>query len=182
MGISSRLPGRQQLSQVYAIIVLLLYGWMTWWFLFRFTTWRLYLNAWEIAGVLAFSLTTTLVESALVFFVLLILALLLPQKWLGDVFVARGGMLAAAGLIYMMYLDDQLKHEMLFPALPTAPWLLVLPLAGILVLVYAAGHFPWLRRAVESLADRATVFLYLLMPLSAVSVLVLAARLLTGAI
>jgi len=178
---SSRLPDRLQAARVFAIIVLMLYGWMMWWFLFRFTTWRLYLDLWELAGVLAFSLTTALLESALVFCLPAALALILPRPWFRDAFVSRGGMLAAASLLYMMFLDDRLKHEMVFPQIPTSPWLLALPLAAIPLLVVAAGRIPWLRRAVESMADRATVFLYVFMPLSAVSLALLCVRWVIGA-
>lgn len=154
---------------------------MTWWFLFRLTTWRVYLNPWELAGVLAFSLVLTFTESILVFCVPVILGLCLPRSWFREVFVARGGMLAATGLIYMMFLDDQLKHEMLFPTLPIQPWLLVLPLVAVPVMVFAAGRMASLRRIVESFADRATIFLYLLMPLTAISVFVIGARWVIGA-
>jgi hypothetical protein len=180
LAISSRLPSRQQAAQVYAVIVLLLYGWMMWWFLFRFTTWRLYLTAWEIGGVLAFSIVTAFLESILVALVLLAITFCLPRSWIRDSFVARGAMLAGATLLYMMYLDDQFKHEMLFPGLPKPLWLLALPLAAVPIVTYASGRIPWLRRLVESFADRATVFLYLLVPLSALSVLVLVVRLVTA--
>ena len=181
MDISSRLPDRQQAAQVYAVIVLMLYGWMIWWFLFRFTTWRLYLRPWELAGVFAFSSVTAFIESALVFGVPVALALCLPRSWFSAVFVARGGMLAAAVLTYMMFLDDRLKHEMLYPVLPNTPGVLALPLAAVPVLVFAAGRIAWLRRFIESFAERATVFLYIFMPLSAISVIVLGARWVIGA-
>jgi hypothetical protein len=179
LGISSRLPSRQQLAQVYAIIVLLIYSWTILWSFWKLPTWRIFLTAWEIAGALSFSLATVLVESLAVLGIPVLAALCLPRRWFGEVFVARGGALAATALGYMMFVGDRLKYEMEYPKLPLESWLLALPLAAIVLIVYAAGRVTWLRRASEALGERATIFLFLMPPLSIVAILVLVIRALT---
>jgi len=162
--------------RVYAIIVLILYNWTIIYWLTRLPGWRVFLTPWEILGILDFSLTTALLESLLVLCLPMIVAVCLPRPWFGDSFVARGGALVAAVLAYMMFLDIQFKHEMLYPALPLSGWVLVLPLVLIVPLVLAAGRITALRRAVEALAERATIFLYIMLPLSGISVILLLAR------
>jgi len=176
LAISSRLPGRQQIIQVYAIIVLIIFSWTILWLFWKLPSWRIFLTAWEIVGVLAFSLSTALAESLVVLSALLILVLSLPRAWFGEVFVARGASLAATALGTMMFLDDQFKHEMLYPELPLGVWLLALPLAAIVLIPYAAGRIAWFRRIVESFADRATIFLYIMLPLSGISMFVVLVR------
>jgi len=178
LGISRRLPSRQQLAQVYAIIVLILYSWTILWFFWKLPTWRIFLTAWEITGVLAFSLATVLVESLIALGIPVVVASCLPRRWFGDVFVARGGSLAASALGYMMFLGDQLKYEMEYPKLGLDGWLLALPLAAVVLIVYAAGRIGWLRRITESLAERATIFLFLMPPLSVIAIFILVIRVL----
>jgi len=55
-------------------------------------------------------------------------------------------------------------------------WLLALPLAAIVLIPYAAGRIAWFRRIVESFADRATIFLYIMLPLSGISMFVVLVR------
>ena len=182
MGISSRLPSRQHLAQVYAIIVLITYSWTILWFLWKLPSWRIFLTAWEILGVLAFSLTTALVESLVVLCIPVALAVCLPGSWFREVFVSRGGSLAATALGYMMFLNDKFKHETLYPELPVDAWLLALPLAAIVLIPYAAGRISGLRTIAESFADRATVFLYVMLPLSGFSMIVVVVRWLVRAV
>lgn len=176
MGISSRLPSWRQVAQVYAVIVLLIFSWTILWFFWKFPSWRMFLTTWEIAGALAFSLVTALVESLIFLCIPLILAALLPRMWFRDVFVARGGSFAATALGYMMFLDDRFKYETRYPELPAQAWTLVLPMVAVLLIPFMAGRMGWFRRVVESFADRATVFLYLMLPLSGLAMVVVAIR------
>jgi hypothetical protein len=161
------------LAQVYAIAVLIIYSWTILWFFWKLPTWRIILTPWEILGVLAFLLATNLAESLGVLCIPVVLALILPRGWFGDVFVARGASLMMTGLAYMMFLGDQLKYQGAFPSLTLQPWLLSLPLGVIALMVYLSGRIGWVRRIAESLADRATIFLYVMLPLSIISLFVI---------
>ena len=171
MGLLDRLPTWQQAAQVYAIIVLLTYTWTILSFFWMFPSWRIILTAGEILGVLAYSLAAVLLESLLVMVVVVIAAAALPKKWFGDVFVARGAALVLAGLGYAMFLSEQLKTQGGFPKLALPGWVLIMPLGAIVLLVYLAGRITLVRKFLESLADRATIFLYVMTPLSVLSLL-----------
>jgi hypothetical protein len=53
---------------------------------------------------------------------------------------------------------------------------LILPLAGIIVLSYMAARWSAPRKAVQVLAENATIFLYIMPPLSLLAVMVILLR------
>jgi hypothetical protein len=166
------MPSRAQVAQVFAVIVLMVYSWTILWFFYKLPSWLYFLDVGEITTVFAYSLATNLAESIAVLCGPVALSLILPRKWFHDVFVARGGTLAIAGLAYMMYVAFQFKSKDDYPSLTLKPSSLVLVLVLIVVLVYLAGRSHLLRRIVETVADRATIFLYVYMPLSLLALLV----------
>ena len=142
--------------------------------------WLYFLNAGEILTALAYSLATNLAESLVVLCGPLLLALVLPRKWFYDVFVARGAALSIAVLGYMMFLAEQFKNKSDYPTLSLQLWTVLLALAGIVVLVYLFGRIALLRKIVEQIADRTTIFVYILIPLSILSLLVVIVRSVVG--
>ena len=170
------MPSRAQLAQVFALIVLMVYGWTIVWFSYKVPSWLYFLNLGEITTVFAYSLATNLAESLAVLCGPVALSLLLPRKWFHDVFVARAGTLAIAGLAYMMYVASQFTSKDGYPSLTLKPWSLALVLVLIVALVYAAGRIQLLRRIVEGVADRATILLYVYLPLSILALLVVMFR------
>jgi hypothetical protein len=176
LGISRRFPGRKEIAQVYAVIVLLIYSWTIIRFLLVFPTWRRHLTAGEINGALANGLAINLLESALVLGVLVLVAACLPEPWFRGAFVARGTVLAISTLAYMWFLGDQLKLQGMFPALSLPGWALILPLPGIIALSYLAGRWSAPRRALQVFAENATIFLYIMPPLSLIAVMVILLR------
>ena len=176
MGTSSRLPSRQQVTQVYAIIVLLLYGWTMLWFLWKLPSWLGFLTVGEILTVLAYSLSTNFVESLAALCVPVAFALILPRAWFRDAFVARGATMMIASLGALMLAAGNFRNRDELPYLLVGAWRPALVLLGIAAAAFLAGHVGKLRGLVEALADRATIFLYAALPLSILSILVIAAR------
>ena len=130
----------------------------------------------EILGVLAYALVTDLLESLTVILAPILGSLVLPRRWFQESFVARGTALVMSGLGYMIYVAYQFKSKDDYPSLSLKPWSLALALAAILVIVALAGRIPVVRRVLEGLADRATVFLYLTIPLSVAALLIMLVR------
>ena len=161
---------------MYGVIVLIVYGWTIIWFFWRLPGWLFFLSAPEILMAFAYALATNLVESLAVLCVLYLLSLILPSSWFRDVFVARGAALAIAGLAYMMFLTYQFQLKSDYPSLPLQAWQLVVPSAGIPLLAYVVGRVGLLRKVLESVADRATIFLYVTVPLSVLSAVVILVR------
>jgi hypothetical protein len=176
----SRVPSWGQILPVYGVIVLVVYAWTLLWFFWKVPGWLFFLNLGEILTALAYSLSTNLVESLLVLCAPLAAAIVLPRAWFRDVFVARGAALVLGGLGTMMYLAEQFKEKSNYPSLPLQPWTLGAAVLGVLLLVYVCGRFAPVRKAVESLADRMTIFVYILVPLSIISVVVVLFRAVVG--
>ncbi len=166
------MPSRAQLAQVFAVIVLMVYSWTIFWFTYKVPSWLYFLNVGEIMTVFSYSLATNLAESLLVLCGPLGLSLVLPRKWFRDMFVARGGALSIAGLAYMMYVASQFTSKDGYPSLTLKPWSVALAAVLIVALVYVVGRIGLIRRIVEVIADQATIFLYIYIPLSIIAVLI----------
>jgi hypothetical protein len=115
-----------------------------------------------------------LLESVLVLLVPILMSIILPQKWFYDQFKTKSISLVLLGLGYLIYLDKKLYADFPFP-LPLVRWI---PVAGvaILLLVFLIDRVGFLRRVLDELANRLTIFLYISIPISVVSLLVILIR------
>ncbi len=96
--IKSRLPAQNDILPVLAVISFMVYGWTLVVFLWKVPSWVMYLTTGQILVVLAYSMTATMLESLVVLGIIIILCLLLPARWLRDVFITRGSIAAIFGL------------------------------------------------------------------------------------
>ncbi len=117
---------------------------------------------------------TNFLESLLVLGGVIALSILLPRKWFGDLFVSRGSVLVASLLIPVMTFEYKFdKPSDYVSKLP--PYLTVVLLVA-LVCVFLAGQIGFLRKLVESFAENAVIFIYISIPVSLFSVIVVAVR------
>ncbi len=172
MRIRSKVPAAGQIAQVFAVTSLMIYGWTTYSFLKRLPSWLYYLNFGEILSNYAYAAVFDFAEALLFTAALLVLNLILPRRLFMDRFVARGALFSVLGLGYLIYVALALGNSKAFqfPAglFAWAPAVLF----GLLV---CALLLPWVdavRRVAENFADRAVIFLYILMPLTALGLLV----------
>ena len=162
-----------QIMPVYAVIVLIIYTWTMLWFFWKLPSWLYFLTAGEILTSFAYAMATNFAESLAVLCAPVMLGILLPKKWFYDVFVARGASLVMAGLGYMIYVAYQFQTKDSYPSLSLKPWSFALALALILLFVFVVGQIAFLRRVFEFVADRAVIFLYISIPLSILSIVVI---------
>lgn len=174
MAIFNRFPKPAQVAALYALIVFTVYSWTLLWFFYKIPGWLYYLSIGEIFTTLAYSLATNFLESLVLLAVPLFLAVALPKKWFADLFVARGAALVLPGLAYMMYVALQFQSKLDYPSdiLNWSPLVLVL----VILLAFLVGRVGFLVRLLDVLGDRATVFLYVSIPVSLVSILVVLIR------
>jgi hypothetical protein len=104
MKISSKLPGKQQIAQVFAVISILLYGWTTYRFIEKLPSWLYYLNVGEIISNYSFTLVLNFLEALLFISLVLVIGFLLPRRFFMQRFVAHGSLLAIFCLGYLIYL------------------------------------------------------------------------------
>ena len=160
----SRLPSRQALLQVYAVIAVIFSAWTIPAFLWKLSAWMLILNMGELVTLFAYSMVANLIESFVILLLLLGLCILLPASLLRNDFVVRGSILAAGligALMAFVGFHMQLgidRGQML--------WLgPVLVLMLMIILLYFAPRATRMRSLITWISDRLTVFLYLLVPL-----------------
>jgi hypothetical protein len=159
---------------VYALIVLLVYGWTILWFFWKLPSWLFFMSIGEILVVVAYAMAMNFLESLCVLFVPVLLGFLLPRKWFLDTFVARGAALVLLLLGYAMFLTTQLPSEEGYPK--DLLVLTVFAILGIGLLAYILGKIPIVCKILEALSDRTIVFLYLSIPISLISLLVVVFR------
>jgi hypothetical protein len=174
LGISSRFPKQKEIVPVYAIIVLMVYGWTILKFNYNLPGWLYYLNLGEIMSVFAYSMATNLLESLVVLFGVVVAGFLLPRKLFSNAFVARAAALSILVLGLMMYIAEQFTTKDYYPAeiIRWGPAILVL----IGLAVYMIGRMQFTRKALEFFADRAIIFLYISIPVSIFSLIVVLIR------
>jgi len=165
-----------QIAALYALIVIPIYSWTLLWFFWKVPGWLYYLSIGEIFTSLSYSLATNFFESLVVLAVPVFVVIVLPKKWFYDRFVARGAVLVFPGLIYMMYVSFQFQSKLDYPSavLNLYPVVLILTL----IFTFLIGRVSFLCQALETLGDLATVFLYLSIPISLVSIVVVLIRVL----
>lgn len=171
-----RLPPFREIVPVYAVIVSFIYGWTLIRYFWQVPSWLFYLQSGDLLAILSYALSVNLAESLFALAALLVGAIVLPRAWLADAFVTRGTIASAVVLAYAIWLASEFvtRKPSDYPAgiIRLAPVVLV----SAVVAAFVAGKVGAIRNLVEGLADRATIFLYLSVPLSVASVIAVTAR------
>lgn len=168
------MPRLAQLYPVYAIIVILVYGWTIYWSFWKLPSWMDFLPLGGIAAIYCYLLMSNFLESLLALLGVVIVSLILPPKWFREIFVSRASVLAASVLISFMVFESHFnKPAEYFHELPV--YLIPIILLGG-ILAFLAGWIPIIRKGVEILAENAVIFLYISVPLSLLALVVVIAR------
>lgn len=173
-----RLPDRQSILGVYAIIVTLVYSWTLFTSFYKLPAWMFYLTIGQIMSVYAYAFCTDLAESILALTGILVLELTLFVALKNKAeFQARSILVVLVVLISFMLrlalfqsyedIETFLSGEMIW-------WAITLPL-GLLLAVFAPKS-KMIRNILESMAERAIIFLYIYLPLSFISLIVVIVR------
>ena len=173
-----RLPDSKSILGVYAVIVTLVYSWTLFTSFYKLPSWIFYLTISQILSVYAYSFSLNLVESILALAGVLLLEFTLFLALRNrDEFQARSILAVLVVLISSMLrlalfktyedIDSYLSGELIW-------WAITLPL-GILLAAFAPRNKK-IRNILESIAERAIIFLYIYLPISLISLIVVIAR------
>jgi hypothetical protein len=172
MRIISKLPGKQQTAQVFAVISILLYGWTTYRFIQKLPSWLYYLNAAEIISNYSFTLVLNFLEALLFMSLVVAIGFLLPRGFFAERFVAHGSLLAVFSLGYLIYLAGAIgqSKSSQFPSelFSWTPFVFLISFVLAIVLPFLKP----VRKVIDELADRAVVFLYILLPVTGLGLLI----------
>lgn len=171
MKLKEKIPSIAQVTPVLAVTAMMLYGWTTYRFIQKLPSWLLFLTTPEILANYTQTLVFNLVETLLVLGMILFLNLLVPKRFFGEMFIARGSLLSGLGLGYLMYLAYAIGAS----KLSQFPWRIFqwspLVYLAILFLAVVLPYSDRVRKVVENFADRAIIFLYILTPLTGIGLL-----------
>jgi hypothetical protein len=173
-----RFPSFTDILPLYALIAVMSYSWTVSKFLWKLPSWLLYLTPGEALSIFAYVMVSALLESMLILGVLLLASLILPGRIFKDAFVVRGTwfvMIFYGSLMIYLTLYADYQHAL------DAYWMIWL--AGSTLLGFLAAFLSMRLRFARSFAlwisDRFIVFLFILIPVSMVSILVVLIRNLT---
>ena len=164
-----RLPGLREMAPVYSVIAFIIYGWATVVFLWNLPAWLFYLRLDEILVVFAYRMVASLTESLAALVVLLAVCFILPHGFLKDAFVLRGTAAAICVLgSIVLFWNHVMSSDVDF-------WV---PRSIALAIFF--GLFSTRIKAIASflqwLSNSMLIFLYILLPVSLVSLMTVLAR------
>jgi len=174
LSLFKKLPSLEQASQVFAVIALVNYSWATLRFFYRFPSWLFYSSVGEINVYFSYLIVVNLLESALLFALYIVASLFLPPKWFHERFVSRSISLTILGLGYLIYVNYNFPST---DSYPLASYTRVLTVAVLIVLLaFLVDRVAFIRNQLDGFANRAVVFLYVIIPVSAAALLVVLFR------
>ena len=172
-----RLPDRQRILGVYATTVFVIYGWTLWRSFWKVPSWVFFLSIGEILSVYAYAFVVAFLESVLMLSILLLIGFVLPPGWWNDRFASMGMIwlvVVEGSVMLRLYTNRAPEFWDSFLSTQATWWTYTLLLA--LALTLLAVFVEPFRRGLERVADRFVVFLYLYMPLTVLSFLVVVLR------
>ena len=172
----NRFPKLEQIVPVYAVTVMMVYGWTIYRYIWELPSWLYFLSLTDVVRIYAYALSVNFFESLVVMLLPLLICIVLPGKWFRELFIARGATFIVALLGYLIYFSMAFKSiaEEDYPVtlIRWTPAILI----ALAVLVFAVGKIRSLSRIVEDFSARAVIFLYISIPISVLSLLYVIAR------
>ena len=172
--IKKRLPASQEIQSVFGFLVFVIFTWSIRGFLYKLSSFMLYYGVGKIIGVLAYMMSFSLMESAIVFLILLAMAVMLPGKWFRDGFSWKAGLIIFALSIGSILLQDSITFRL--------PSVRILAVGSLIVILSLAGlwllclKYQRIRKAVELIMENFSIFMYIYVPLGILSALVVFVR------
>lgn len=172
MNFFKKIPARDQVIPVYAVIVTMIYSWSIVFFFWRLPSLLYYSTVGEIGVMFAYMITADFLDSLIILLPLILLCLLLPEKWFFSRFSTKGVFLSALILGSIFAYGQYYRAESLSLLLQKTL------LAGLvfLILTFLLDEIQFMRRLFEGIANRTVVFLYIFLPITAISVLTVLLR------
>lgn len=175
---SGRLPQRSEILGLFAVIVFLVYSWMLVASFYRLPSWLYFMTIGQILSVYAYAFSVNLLESlaALAFILLIDLTVFVFLRDMQQ-FQSRSILLfmvvAGSAILRMINFQDYGDIQRFLDS--ELAWGLLTFLLAILLSIFLP-RFAFVRRVLNLLAERATIFLYLYVSLSLISLLVVLVR------
>jgi hypothetical protein len=169
-----KIPSTQKIMQVYAFIAVVLYSWSLLRFFWRLPSFIISSTVGEIVVMYSYLVIVNFFESLVILFAPILFSMLLPSRWFFERFVTKSTFLLAMGFVYLAYIADHVLLEIgpLYGILRNAPFAALV----IILLAFLLDEIPFLRRIIIELIERLTVFLYIIIPFTMISLFLVVFR------
>ena len=169
MKLPNRLPAFDQILAVYAVAAFMLFAWSLLWFFWNVPSWLHFMNLGVLFATLSYAVAASFLEGLTFLGLLLVVAFLLPPAWFRDHFTARGAAVTVSLLGLIMLRDYWIVSDnyLLKPMSTLGLAFVILTV----ILLFLTVKFSWMTKALSVLAERLTIFLYIFVPLSVLSIL-----------
>lgn len=176
--LSARLPHTQSIISVFTMTWMIFYGWTIFNIAWKLRSWLNNLSPWEISSLISYFMVFNVLEAILVVAALLVLCFLLPNQMFREEFVVRGIIVVtsilASMMLHLMINSDKVAARFTF--FQSLPWWWLLTITGTVFLAWFLPKKPVVRRSLREVAERASVFLLILIPSAIVGAVVVLLR------
>lgn len=176
--IRERFPDYQNLIGLYALIVLMVYSWTLFTSFYKLPSWMLHFTTIQIIAIFAYAFSLNLLESLFVLFGLFFLNYTIFVSLKNrEEFQARSFLTALvllASSMQRLILFQEYSDVAAFVSGEFTWWITTITIG--LPLVILIPKIKKVRDLIRNLADRATIFLYVYLPLSFISILIIIIR------
>lgn len=170
-----RFPALQEVIPVYSVIATILYLWTLVVWIWQVPSWLLFLTLGQLFSILAYEMVNCLVESLIFLAFVIALTAILPARLIKNDFVVRStwltiGLLGPLAIYFICFFNIGATY---------APYQTVWVVASILLsalLASLSARVAWMRNIASWISDRLTIFLFLFIPASAISMAVIIVR------
>ena len=174
-----RLPPTQDIVLVWAACVFAVYGWAILAFFRRVPAWLFYLDSWDVIGIFAYTQVFALLESGIALGVIIFIGAILPARFFKDRFVAQGIMLVFLTAGWAIAAHYSAKASNLWSPKTLLIWL-AMYLASIGGSYALLCRYERLEDSINSFANRLTVLLYVYIPVTISSIVIVILRNISG--
>jgi hypothetical protein len=174
MSFLERLPKKEEIISVYGVIITILYSWAIFSSLMDLSrNWSLYFNVSDIFSLFAYIIFAAFVESLIFIAIPVFIYFIMPQPLVNGNFILYGTIITAtlSGVLINLQLNI-----MTFNFLEYALTYVILPFIASTIVILFLSRKRIVREVLEKLAERCTVFLYVYLPLSLLSIIVVVVR------
>ncbi len=176
----NRLPAWNEIVSLSGVLVFVVHSWSVQAFLFNLPSFILKYRSLEVVAIFCYHMVFAFLETLLCAGLLVVLAGVLPSKWLRKGFVYKGFLIVLAAVIGAIFLQNSISYGE-FAYAGSKAYLLyeyigggLIVFAGLWVLVAKVGR---VQRWIVFLVDQISIMLFIYLPLDVIGLAVVAVRL-----
>ena len=178
-----RLPARNEILQVFGVVIFAVFGWSIRGFLYKIPAFTLYFGLGSNLAILCYMFAFALLESLLVTGALLLAAVVLPARALTKGFAYKGFVVILVTSIAMILFEgyfrvDFFKQIMAGDDSSIPPFAIGLTASvlAVIALFWLVRIQPFLQKAVLYVMEQLSVFTYIYVPLGLIGAVVVLIR------